>query len=205
MAKFDIVPGLTFVSRSSWNPGPQPRLGATVPRHVRDRVFIHHTDTEDTDTSPNIWETEAKIFAKMRFLQTCRPDLGLDVPYNFVAFMTTLNDGLYICEGRGEDRDGAHTKGYNTKGVAVSFAGDFEAQSTPNAEIAKRMPLLSKFLGWLRHAPSHPSYGNFPAMQNLDAVKPDGRAVWYHKDVKATDCPGARLIAHLNTVTFDWP
>lgn len=160
---------------------------------------------EDTDTSPNVWESEGKIFAKMRDLQICRPDLGLDVPYNFVAFITPLNDGLYICEGRGEDRQGAHTKGYNTNSIAVSFAGDFEEQAMQDGEIAQRMPLLSAFLGWLRYGPSHPMYGTFPPMTNLDKVQPKGRAVWFHKDVKSTDCPGKLLSEHLKVVTFSKP
>ena len=209
MAKFDIVPGLTFVSRKTWGADPaHPRLGATVPRTARTHVFIHHTVRVDNDASKLVWETESEIFREMKRLQTIRPELGLDVPYNFVAFMTTLNGGgLYICEGRGEDRDGAHTKGHNTAAIAVSFAGDFHNVPIAASEIASRMPLLSNFLGWLRHDPSHPSYGTFDPMTRLQTRKPPkpGRKVWFHRDVKATDCPGKRLEKELPAVDFVKP
>jgi peptidoglycan recognition protein len=209
VAKFEIAPGLTFVSRASWSPKPEhPRQGKTVARDKRTHVFIHHTCMKDRDDStPNIWESESEIFSMMRELQTCRPELSLDVPYNFVAFMTTINDGLYICEGRGEDRSGAHTVGHNTAAIAVSFAGDFETLPIPSAEIAKRMAQLSAFLGWLRHDASHPDYGQFEPMRNLETRKPpqSGRKVWYHRDVKSTDCPGSKLIAHLPSVGFVRP
>lgn len=207
MAKFDIAPGLTFVSRNEWSPnGDHPRLGAIVPRDRRTHVFIHHTDMEDEgDGTPNVWESEARMFAMMRDLQVCRPDLGLDVPYNFIAFISSINDGLYICEGRGEDRAGAHTKGHNTAAIAVSFAGSFENRPIPSAEIEARMPLLSYFLGWLRYDPSHPAYGNHSPMINLDRLRPEGRRVWYHRDVKNTDCPGVKLMAHLPQVRFERP
>jgi hypothetical protein len=166
-------------------------------------VIIHHTDmVDDSDDTPNIWQREKDIFAMMRNLQTCRPDLGLDVPYNFVAFMTELNDGLYICEGRGEDRTGAHTKGHNTAGIAVSFAGSFETKPIEPVEIARRMPFLSLFLGWLRHSASHPDYGTFPPMKKLDSVQPAGRHVFYHQDFKNTDCPGKKLKQFLPQVAF---
>jgi len=207
MAKFDIAPGLTFVSRSEWSPNnAHPRLGDSVPRNARTHVFIHHTDMEDEhDSTPNIWESESRMYAMMRELQVVRPDLGLDVPYNFIAFMNSVNGGLYICEGRGEDRTGAHTKGHNTAAIAVSFAGSFESMAISPLEIASRMSLLSYFLGWLRYNPSHPDYGDFAPMVNLDKLTPEGRRVWYHQDVKNTDCPGAKLMTHLPQVRFTRP
>lgn len=202
MAKFEIVPDLIFASRSEWvTNNVLPRLGNLVPRDQRTHVFIHHTVTPDSGSTPNQWEDEDEIFKMMRRLQTIRPDLGLDVPYSFVAFLFGDNK-LMICEGRGEDRSGAHTKGHNTRGIGISFAGNFEDSPVSAGTIGKRMELLSKFLGWLRFDPSHPSYGTFPPMINLDLLKPDGRVVWFHSDVKATACPGRHLEPHLRTVSF---
>ena len=205
MAKFEIVPDLIFASREEWVTNTTlPRLGEVVPRDSRTHVFIHHTVTPDGDSTPNEWETEAEIFSRMRSLQTIRPDLGLDIPYNFVAFL--LNDSkLMICEGRGEDRSGAHTKGHNTKAIAVSFAGNFEDLAISKPALQKRVPLLSNFLGWLKHNPSHPSYGQFDPMRNLDSLKPQGKNVWYHSDVKSTACPGKHLEAVLGDVKFTKP
>lgn len=206
MVAFDIMPGLRFAPRDSWGANPaHPRLGVKVPRSKRTHVFVHHTVMVDADTTPNIWESEAEIFSMMRKIQTCRPDLGLDVPYNFVAFMSATNDGLYVCEGRGEDRAGAHTKGHNTHAIAVSFAGDFEKGSIGSMEIARRMPLLSYFLGWLRYNPSHEAYGSFGPMSRLGTFHPADRRVWFHRDVTNTACPGGKLEMHLRQVDFIKP
>lgn len=205
MPKFDIVPGLRVVTRDTWGANVNhPRLGATVPRSRRTHVFIHHTVMIDkSDATPNIWERESDVFKMMRTLQTVRAaDLGADVPYNFVAFCTRANNGLTICEGRGEDRAGAHTKGHNTAAIAVSFAGDFQSADIDNVEIARRMPLLSFFLGWLKHSASHPDYGTFAPMRKLGSLQPQGRRVFFHRDVKNTACPGAKLERHLNQVDF---
>ena len=205
MAKFDIVPGLTFVTRDSWGANPAlPRLGERVPRELRTHVFAHHTVIVDRDNTPNIWENDAEIFAQMQALQTVRPDLGLDVPYNFVVFLTSINNGIYVCEGRGEDRAGAHTKGHNTRAIATSFAGDFQNREIDPNEIARRMGVYSKFLGWLQKSASHPEYGNFTPLSNLGKLKPSGRAIFFHRDVKATDCPGNKLETHLRGARFDW-
>jgi hypothetical protein len=202
MAKFEIIPNLVFYSRKEWVANVNlPRLGGKVDRNDRTHVFIHHTVTPDSDATPNIWETEDEILARMRKLQVIRPDLGLDVPYNFVAFI--MKDGkLAICEGRGEDRTGAHTKGHNTKAIAVSFAGNFEDLSVSGANLKEKMSLLSHFLGWLRFDPSHEDYGQFREMRNLGSLAPTGRKVFAHSDIKATACPGHKLERHLDELDF---
>jgi hypothetical protein len=206
MPEFDIVPGLHVVTRDTWGANPNhPRRGAKVARNRRTHVIIHHTVMVDSDDTPNIWERKRDIFKMMRRLQVTRPDLGLDVPYNFVAFLSANNDGLHICEGRGEDRTGAHTKGHNTKGIAVSFAGNFHNKPIDPVEIARRMPLLSFFLGWLRFDPSHPDYGDFKPLRKLDSFQPQNRHVFFHRDFKATACPGAKLMPHLPQVGFVAP
>ena len=138
----------------------------------------------------------------MRRLQTIRPDLGNDVPYNFVVFLMAKKSGMVVCEGRGEDRSGAHTKGHNTAGIGVAFAGNFEDEDVAPIEVAKRMYLLSGFLGWLKYDPSHLTYGNFPAMKNLGSMRPAERAVYFHQDFRSTACPGKRAIPHLYQLAF---
>lgn len=204
MAKFEIVPGLTFVDRSGWGADPQfPRKGHRVDRNKRTHIIIHHTVMVDSnDHSPNLWENENEVFAMMKKLQTVRPDLGLDVPYNFVAFLMTGSPKVVICEGRGEDRSGAHTKGHNTAGIAISFAGDFENKPIDSTVISERMPLISNFLGWLKFSASHPTYGNYSPMTNLGELQPKDRAVFFHQDFKNTACPGEKLKTHLTQLTF---
>ncbi len=204
MAKFEILPGLTFADRAGWGADDSlPRLGHRVPREDRTHVIIHHTVTPDaSDTSPNLWETEREIFRLMRRLQSIRPDLGMDVPYNFIVFLMKPGCRVVICEGRGEDRTGAHTKGHNTHGIALSFAGNFEDEAIEPMDIAGRLHLVSFFLGWLKTSASHPDYGNFKPMVNLGSLRPPGREVFIHQDFKATACPGKRLIPHLKQMTF---
>lgn len=202
MTAFTIIPNLTFVPREDWQPKDDPRLGAKVDRDNRTHVIIHHTVMEDeSDKSPHIWESHKEISQNMREVQTSRPDLGLDVPYNFVAYLVP-GDGLVICEGRGEDRTGAHTKGHNTAGIAVSFAGNFHKKSVPLLDVSKRIHLLSYFLGWLKLSASHTDYGKFPPLKNLDKLKPSGRKVFMHRDFKATACPGDRLEQVIDQVAF---
>lgn len=204
MAKFDIVPGLTFVDRKGWGAKPAfPRQGHRVPRHTRTHVIIHHTVVSDTsDSSPFLWETLSEVYQNMRTLQTIRPDLGHDVPYNFVVYLMAKKNGLVVCEGRGEDRSGAHTKGHNTEGLGIAFAGNFDEETVPGVEVGKRLYLLSGFLGWLKYAPNHPDYGTFRAMKHLGTMRPVDRAVYVHQDFKRTACPGKRAIPHLSQLAF---
>ncbi len=202
MAIFDISEKLTFISRTVWHGNSNlPRLGALVDRRRRSHVILHHTVTPDSDKTPNIWEDRRDIVRRMRQLQTIRPDLGLDVPYNFVAFITAPTR-LTICEGRGEDRAGAHTKGHNSRGVAVAFAGDFERLSTGDIDMAAQMDNLGRFLRWLRRDPSHPSYGRYPPMHRLGTLRPAERQVFLHRDFKSTACPGKTLSRYADKIDF---
>ena len=204
MARFEILPGLTFVDRQGWGAKKSfPRMGHRVPRAKRTHVIIHHTVVTDrSDTSPAVWETLREIYRNMRRLQTIRPDLGNDVPYNFVVYLMARKSGIVICEGRGEDRSGAHTKGHNTEGIGVAFAGNFEDETVAGLEVSKRVYLLSGFLGWLKYDPSHLEYGTYRAMKNLGSMRPSDRAVYFHQDFKNTACPGKRAIPHLSQLAF---
>src|SRR3990170_848651 len=116
---------MLYLSREAWGARTDiPRLGNPVPRQHRSHIILHHTVITDPDATPNLWETVDEVRLKMRQLQTSRPDLGLDVPYNFVIFL--MPEGIVVCEGRGYNLDGAHTYGHNTTGVGVAFQGNFE-------------------------------------------------------------------------------
>ncbi len=158
--------------------------------------------TPDTsDSSPNLWETPDEVFKMMRRLQTVRPDLGKDVPYNFVAFLMKKKHTIMVCEGRGEDRTGAHTKGHNTSGIGISFAGNF-MDGISDADVSSRMHLISQFLSWLKFDPSHQDYGQFDPMNNLGKLHPPQRNVFIHKDFAPTDCPGTKIIKFAGMLDF---
>lgn len=203
MAQFEIVPGLMYLTRDAWHARPDlPRLGHPVDRSARTHVIFHHTTIIDSDFTANLWETEAEVSERMQQLQTARPDLGNDVPYNFVMFlMNTLRPTIYVCEGRGEDRTGAHTKGHNTAGIGIALQGNFQMQMNMN----RYVPLISLFLGWLKFNPNGPGYGPYPPMSNLGQLRPFNRDVFAHQDFAATDCPGSSLIAVLGNIRFTSP
>ncbi len=122
---------IIVLSRSDWGARTDlPRLGAMVNRGSRTEVFIHHTVIIDGDDTTNEWEDLDEVKQRMRELQTTRPDLGRDVPYNFVAFCMTGGE-LVLGEGRGLDRSGAHTVGHNHSALAISFQGNFEELPLP--------------------------------------------------------------------------
>ena len=189
----DAASKLIVLSRDEWGPRTDiPRLGETVARARRTKVFIHHTDVVDDDATANEWETLDEVKRKMRQLQTIRAkDLGADVPYSMVAFCMTNGD-LMLCEGRGIDRSGAHTAGQNTPALGISFQGDFENQPPP-----KRLDAhLAALSGWLRRLREEEGF------VNLGSERPATREVFAHQDVKPTDCPGKHILSRLTQIRF---
>lgn len=202
MARFEISPGVMYLDRSEWKPNPDlPRLGRFVPRKDRTQIIIHHTVCEDNDETPNRWETEDEVIKKMQRLQTIRPDLGLDVPYNFIVFLMNSDPAsIIVCEGRGEDRLGAHTEGHNTPAIGIALQGNFQAHAIDVRPYARH---ISKFLGWLKFDANGPNYGGpYEPLKNLGSSTPEDRLVWCHRDFKNTDCPGKHIFSILPQLNF---
>jgi hypothetical protein len=190
----EIMTGLRYYSRKEWGARTDiPRLGYSVNRLDRTELIFHHTVIIDNDATPNFWETLSEVFAKMRQLQTIRPDLGLDVPYSLVIFF--MADGtLVVCEGRGLDRTGAHTYAHNTRGIGVAGEGNFELP----ANLGGYAPLLSRLAGWLKID---------MGMENLGSSHPTsgpnaGAIAFGHRDFTATSCNGANFYKIIPSLTF---
>jgi hypothetical protein len=184
---------LIILSRADWGARTDlPRLGTVVDRTRRTHVFIHHTVVVDDDSTPNEWESVDEVKRRMRQLQTIRrADLGADVPYSMVAFCMSNGD-LMLCEGRGIDRSGAHTAGHNTPALGISFQGDFENDAPP-----ARLDLhLAAVSSWLRRLREQEGF------VNLGTVRPLGREVFGHRDVKASDCPGKHIFDRLSLIRY---
>lgn len=147
-----------------------PQLGRFVDPSRRTEVIHHHTVTIDHDATPNTWETRNEVLAKARQMQTIRPDLGLDVPYNALVFCTT-GGGVTLVEGRGWARSGAHTAGHNISGFGFGWVGDFR-RNLPAGFPSQ----VEQLAGWVRD-------NLRPAWANIAEVKG-------HKDFKNTNCPG---------------
>lgn len=183
------------LSREDWGADPaHPRRGHPLGPANRTEVFIHHSVVVDDDVTPNQWETLNEVKAQMRRLQTIRPDLGLDVPYNFVAFCMANGD-LVLGEGRGLGRTGAHTKGHNRSALGIAFQGNFEREPLPDHFDAQ----LAALGDWLRHLREDESFTELGTVQPDDPDRPE-RQVFGHREIKNTDCPGRHLWERLQLI-----
>lgn len=191
-----IQPGLVYLTRDDWKADKTiPRLGRTVARSSRTEAIIHHTVIVDSDTTKNLWTTIYEVKAKMRQLQKIRPDLGKDVPYNFVMFL--MEDGsIIVCEGRGLDLSGAHTKGHNYDGVATALQGNFMLP----VNLTPYVPAISRWWGHLKYD---------MGMANLGSRHPTRGIAYGHRDFRDpndtstwTSCPGDNLYAIIPLLTF---
>ena len=163
------MPGV-YLDRAAWGARTDlPRLGYVVPRNQFKRLICHHTVIvmQDFDGDGYLHGDVDDVRRYMRALQTSRPDLGLDVPYSFVVFRGVGDYDYIVCEGRGFDRTGAHTPGYNSSAYGVSFAGDYTTMP----------PTVGQLLGvrWVGH-------------QLVDPV--GAPATLSHSDTKPTQCCG---------------
>lgn len=179
-----IARDIELWDRSDWGENTSlPRLGYNVPAGFRSEVIFHHTVIIDDDASQNVWETEDEVKHEMRRLQIVRPDLGLDVPYNFVLFL--MDDGrVILCEGRGLYRTGAHTHGHNTSGVAISLHGDFD-----NFMVVLPTTKFSRICGWLKYE------------MGLTGL----HGIYGHQDFAQTACPGMGVHSVLSSLIFELP
>nr|QZM06961.1 peptidoglycan recognition protein 2 [Sepioteuthis lessoniana] len=146
------------VTRAEWGASP-PKEIVSIPMPV-DIVFIHHTAM---DYCYNI----SSCSAEMRKIQDFHMiDRGwFDIGYNYLVG----EDGR-VYEGRGWDREGAHTKGYNRVAVAISVMGDFTSR-IPNQKALSAVQNL--ILCGVEQNKISENYSLFG-----------------HRDVRNTACPG---------------
>lgn len=108
---------VNYVPRADWDLIGR-RNGVYTGPHNYHALVPHHTVTAYVEADLSI------VIQKMRLLQNLRPDLGQDIPYNFVAFADPDPNTCWIAEGRGIGWTGAHTSGYNSSTHAVAFWGN---------------------------------------------------------------------------------
>ncbi|XP_069460019.1 N-acetylmuramoyl-L-alanine amidase [Ambystoma mexicanum] len=135
-------------------------------------VYIHHT-YEPGQPCRTFGECAADMRSMQRFHQE---DRGWDdIGYNFVAGA----DG-YLYEGRGWTWQGAHTKGYNSKGYGVSFIGDYTSQLPPDHALT-----LVK--------------DNFLQCAVSGGYLIPGYTIHGHRQMGQTTCPGDALFSKIQT------
>lgn len=193
----EIAPNVWLMSRHEWDTSSLPRLGALVSHDDRVEAILHHTVILDgDDNTPNLWTDIDEVKYRMRQLQTIRPDLGLDVPYNYVVFF--MEDGrVILCEGRGAHRRAAHTRYHNRTGVGIAIQGNLQL----SVDVGRFVQQLSWVWGYVKYD---------EGLRNLGNVKPDGRAIFGHLDFRDpndtrtwTVCPGASLMAVISRIRIE--
>jgi len=138
--------------RDDWKarPSKQP-FGGLRPDEVR-TLFIHHT-TGDVGSNSVKW-----LQAIQRFHQDGRG-------WNDIAYSWLVDRAGVIWEGRG-NVVGAHTKGYNSRSLAIAYLGDGDR------------PVPDEALRSIRYL-----------AENLKRTYPIGEVLG-HRDVGRTACPG---------------
>ncbi|XP_050090116.1 peptidoglycan-recognition protein LE-like isoform X6 [Anopheles aquasalis] len=122
---------LRLVTRTEWLAQP-PREELTDLKLPVNNVIIAHTATEGCTT-------QQSCMARARFIQNLHYNQGFgDIGYNFLVG----GDGQ-IYEGRGWNKQGAHTRGYNGISQGIAFIGNYETIDRPEeAQIEQLVMLL---------------------------------------------------------------
>ncbi|XP_059161421.1 peptidoglycan recognition protein 1-like [Physella acuta] len=159
----------TVVTRAEWGAAAH-KNSSTLTNPLR-YAFIHHgASGECTD--------RATCSAKVRSYQTLHMQVNKwdDIGYSYVIG----GDGA-VYEGRGWDKVGAHTKGYNSVGYGFCFIGNFMSKLPTAAALqaAKDMIACGVTLGKIQ--PNYTLRG--------------------HRDMVSTQCPGDTLYTEIKT----WP
>jgi len=159
------------VLRSEWGARPPSYNIGALPNKPVGMAFVHHTVTAACTTKD-------ACMAQMRSIQNFHMDGNgwPDVGYNWLVG----EDGRAY-EGRGWDKIGAHTLGYNDVGVAVSVIGDYTGR-VPNA--AAQAAVQNTFDCAIQQ-------GILQANHEL----------FGHRDAGCTACPGDSLYPLIQT----WP
>lgn len=159
---------ITYLPRSDWDESGAPRLGHIIPRTQIKGLVGHHTVTLKPD-QPGFDDERQH----MEYLRTVRPDLGEDVPYNQCVFGQADPMKAIVAEGRGWDRTGAHTEGFNSSRWGVAAVGNFN-----HDEFTLGMIRAFRWIG-----------------TNLVVLEPV--ATRGHRDLKATACPGSNIYSEI--------
>uniref|UniRef100_A0A1L8E2U6 Putative peptidoglycan recognition protein lc n=1 Tax=Nyssomyia neivai TaxID=330878 RepID=A0A1L8E2U6_9DIPT len=161
---------LRLVSRSEWiaQPPNEEIVNLTLPAH---RVIIAHTATEDC-------ETQASCVYRVRFIQTFHLESRGwdDIGYNFLVG----GDGSAY-EGRGWDKQGAHTLGFNTDSICIAFIGTFVKITPPERQLLAAQKLIEWGVQLGKLSKDYRLYG--------------------HRQFIPSESPGAALYAIIKT----WP
>ncbi|CRL00273.1 CLUMA_CG013546, isoform A [Clunio marinus] len=151
---------LRMISRDEWLAQPANNELSNLILPAK-RVIIAHTATEPCDT-------QASCTLRTRYIQTFHMESRSwdDIAYNFLIG----GDGA-VYEGRGWDKQGAHTKGYNVGSIGVAYIGTF----------TKKLPNEKQI---------HAGFLLFKEGVRLKKLLPDYK-IYAHRQLIPSESPGA--------------
>ncbi|XP_021704907.1 peptidoglycan-recognition protein LE [Aedes aegypti] len=160
---------LRIIDRRSWL--AQPALEYQDMKTPVPYVIISHTATESADT-------QAGMVYMVRMIQCFHIESRRwhDIAYNFLVG----NDGN-VYEGRGWTRVGAHTQGYNSRAIGISFVGCFMNEIPAQIALDACRALIGRGI-------------------EQGYIQPDYKLL-AHCQCSATESPGRKLFEIIKT----WP
>jgi len=158
-----------IISRAEWG-ARSPTSTTAITRPVP-RYFVHHSEGAHCTT-------EAACKNVVKGIQNYHMDSNgwADIGYNFL-----VGEDGNAYEGRGEDRQGAHSPNYNSSAYGVCIMGSFTNINPNAAALNVTQQLISCLI----------SRGKLSSNYTLHG----------HRDGTCTSCPGNALYATIRT----WP
>ena len=163
---------MEIISRSRW--GAKYRDGFGNRSLPAKHVFLHHSVT--SSAGPNA--TEAQDAAKIRIVESVGYQRFGGIPYTYL-----ITESGRIFQGHSPGRIGAHTSGYNTIGIGISFVGNYETLPFNGKQRAALIWLLQKL--------------------RKDGVLSSAAVLKGHFQVKSTACPGKNIRGLLTSLELE--
>ncbi len=189
---------IEWVSRSEWGSTAVTEEFISSRRsqtpNKKTEIQVHHTAAIDIDDStPNRWDySEAQAY--MRRLQFVRPDLG-PLPYSENLAASEDLEIVWVFEGRGVLKQGAHTKGHNVPGVGFGVFGNFD-----KSDVDAAAALITAVQDRCHFYKTDPNW----QLINLGSVlSPHGWTAWGHRDSSNKSCPGNSLYPQLSDFVIE--
>jgi hypothetical protein len=204
------VPQPTVIPRSGWGADESLRFDSagneTWPAQFYpvQKLIVHHTATQNNDPDP------AATIRSIYYYHAITEGWG-DIGYNFL-----IDEAGNVYEGRhsrtyaagesptGQDANGngvtgAHAQGYNSGTVGIALLGTFTNQdATPAAKDA-----LERLLAWEADEHGIDPQGSALYTNPVSGTQATFPNIAGHRDVNATECPGAVLYSDLPTIRSD--
>ncbi|GAA3339214.1 hypothetical protein GCM10020358_22190 [Amorphoplanes nipponensis] len=186
-----------YVNRRGWSADETLVKDAPVYGSTINALFVHHTAQSGSTSNDYACADAAKVIRSIYTYAVTGKGLN-DMEYNFLVDKCGT---LYEGRKGGVDKPvvGAHTPPFNTNYAAVAVLGDYGRTAVPAAVATKLAQLAAFKLGRYGHDPRETftttAQGGNDKVSAGDQVTM-GRIAG-HRDVQATDCPGAALYGQL--------